>query len=121
MGATYIPRDYAVVPEYLRGEGDPEILTVGYVVALLHRRPKGRTKERGDEANETQSWGGLQDTGGVRRGPRREDAGGVGPTIWRASHPDHGMEAAVADTSRRRVWRDDEGHGGQEHLVVLTS
>lgn len=121
MGATYIPRDDAVVPEYLRGEGDPEIRTVGYVVALLHRRPKGRTKERDDEANETQSWGGLQDTSGIRRGPRREDAGGVGPTIWRASHPDHGMEAAVADTSRRRVWRDDEGHGGQEHLVVLTS
>ena len=29
LGATYIPRDYAVVPEYLRGEGDPEIRTVG--------------------------------------------------------------------------------------------
>ena len=70
FGATYIPRDYAVVPEYLRGEGDQEIRTVGYVVAVLHRRPKGRTKERDDEANETQSWGGLQDTGGVRRGPR---------------------------------------------------
>ena len=94
-------------------EGDQEIRTVGYVVALLHRRPKGRTKERDDKANETQSLGGLQDTGGVRRGPRREDAGGVGPTIWRASHPDHGMEAAVADTSRWRVWGDDEGHGGR--------
>ncbi len=30
------------------------------MVALLNRRPKGRTKERGDEANETQSWGGIQ-------------------------------------------------------------
>jgi len=52
LGATYIPRDYAVVPEYLRGEGDPEIQTVGYVVALLHRRPK----ERCDEAKVRRRW-----------------------------------------------------------------
>ena len=52
---------------------------MGYVVALLHRHPKGRTKERGDEANEAQSWGGLQDTGGVRRGPRQKTLAELAP------------------------------------------
>ena len=36
--------------------------------------------------------------------------------IQRASHPDHGMEAAVAGASRRRVWRDegDVGDAGPQ-------
>lgn len=51
--------------------------------------PKGdEPEERGDEANKTQSRGGFQ------------GAGGVGDTIWRASHPDYGMNAALAGAGR---------------------
>ena len=47
---------------------------------------------------------------------RRQDAGGVGRTISRPSHPDHRMEAAIAGASRGRVWRDqaDSGHAGSQ-------
>ena len=45
----------------------------------------GKPEERGDEANETQSWGGLQDTGGGRRGQGRQDRGRNVRTVSRPS------------------------------------
>ena len=70
--------------------------------------PKGgEPEERGDEANQTQSWGGIQCAGGFRRAQGRQDAGGVGDTILRALHPDYGLEAARAGAGRRRVWRHE--------------
>ena len=75
--------------------------------------PKGgEPEERGEEETETQSRGGIQGSGGLRRVQGRQDAGGVGDTIWRASHPDHGMEAATAGTGIRGVWRH-EAHVGR--------
>jgi|CXWL01.1.fsa_nt_gi hypothetical protein len=40
-----------------------------------------------------------------------KNAGGVGGTRWRASHPDHRMEAAFAGAGRRRVWRHNPQAG----------
>src|SRR5437016_5866024 len=67
----------------------------------------GEPEERGDEANETQSRGSIQGPGGLGGVQGRQDAGRIGGTIWRASHPDYRMEAAFSGTGRRRVWRHD--------------
>lgn len=37
----------------------------------------------------------FKSSSGLRRVQGRQDAGGVGDTIWCSSHPGHGMEAAV--------------------------
>ena len=47
----------------------------------------GEQEERGDEANETQSRGDIQDTDGLCRGQGRQGAGGVGGKIGVASIP----------------------------------
>ena len=60
----------------------------------------GEPEEHGDEENETQSRGGIQGPGGLGGVQGRQDAGGVSGTIWRASHTDHGMEAAFAGAVR---------------------
>jgi hypothetical protein len=43
----------------------------------------GRRKERGDEANETESWGDLQGAGRVGASKKRQDAGRVARAIQR--------------------------------------
>ena len=93
------------------GSGNSDSVVSGSLASPTPLRG-GRRKERGDEANTTESWGDLQGAGRVGRGQRRQDAGRIGRAVSGPSHADHLMETAIAGAGRGRVWR---GHAGGGH------
>jgi hypothetical protein len=93
------------------GPGNSDSVISGSL-ASLKPRDGGEPEEHGDEENETKSRGGIQGQGGIGYPEGRQDPGGVGGALWRASHPDHGMEAATAGASIRRIWRHEAQAGG---------
>ena len=82
------PRKPSTGPELILrgGPGNSDSVLRGRLA--LPTPPKGgEPEERGDEEHETPSRCSIYGSGGLGRVQGRQDAGGVGDTIWRASPP----------------------------------